>query len=163
MKTHPTNSPSPVVDLIYYDESGKIAHRYVTCKFEPTAELLENWILDYYDRVSDGYIPQDFTRAPKPYCARIYQRGNLLAEWIKPEVPDVVELPSPAPSAESLVTAEPCVGRGGIPAVVPSTTASGEWAIRRSGIRTVSAGNHDLHAVNDACVAANFGAGQVSL
>lgn len=160
---HPTESQNPVVDLIYHEnDHTPTCHKYVFWK-QPTitAEALEDWILDYYERISDGYLPEGFAVAPRPHCARIYQRGNLLAEWHKPEFPTATEL-SPDPSAESPVTAKKRSGRGGIPAVVPSTTASGVWAIRRSSTRTLSSGNHDLSAVNNAAVAANFGAGQVS-
>lgn len=113
-----------MVDIIYRDSKETIQHKYVFWHHEPNEDALEDWILDYYDQISEGYLPEGFTKAPRPFAARIYKRGNLLAEWIKPESTssNLIQFPSPAPSAESHVTAKIRAGRGGIPAATPSTT-----------------------------------------
>jgi hypothetical protein len=119
-KKHPTEADNPVVEILYRDHNQQIARKYVFWKQEPTSELLEDWIIDYLDDVSDGYLPEGFSVAPWPFCARIYKRGNVLAEWSMPDTPRL----SPAPCAESPVTAQPKAGRGGIHAVAPSTPVS---------------------------------------
>lgn len=134
-KDLPTNSDIPVVDLIYRNRAGVIKHRQVPWKRLPTVGHLKDWILDYYDRVSDGYMPEGCDEAPRPHAAIIYLNGKVMAEWFKPTPRRrsadgkrvVFDLsPKPNPLAESPVTAETRIGLAGKLEVAPSTTTSGD-------------------------------------
>lgn len=145
-----------MVDVIYRDKSGVIKHLHIPWKLTPTAGHLKDWILDYYDRVSDyGYIPAGCSEAPRPHAAIIYLNGKVMAEWFKPKprtrsvdgkrvIFDLSSFSKPSPLAESHVTAEKRTGLAGTLEASPSTTTSGDsasHAVNNDGSRRFRSGS----------------------
>lgn len=124
----------PKVEVIYRDPSGAILRKFLPWRRPSTDAALAEYIENYLELVSGGYKPDgDFT--PVPHCARVHFLGKVLAEWKRNL--------SPGFSAESELSmaADERPGRGGIPAAVPCTPASG---VGSSGRRVP----HGIHPVN---------------
>ncbi len=73
----------PVVELIYRAENGAIQRKQQKWRRPATAEALTDWLESYFERLDAGYQPQGYTQAPRPHCARIYDRGQVRAEWMR--------------------------------------------------------------------------------
>jgi hypothetical protein len=71
----------PRMDYMWRDESGEVKHRTREWTRPQTVEAIADWMEDYLDRLSGGYMPEGFTVAPVPFCARITLRGRVLAQW----------------------------------------------------------------------------------
>ena len=106
----------PRVELIWRDESGAVHHhRKPWARATVSDEALRDWILEYFEKVQDGYRPAGFTDPPMPHCARITIGVRVAAEWISSKA---------RTSAESLVTAADTGTSGGSLASASAKTIS---------------------------------------
>lgn len=74
----------PQVRILYRDHTGDTKAKLLLWKRPLTYEALSQWMEDYLERARKGYIPEGFTSAPLPHCARIYRiPSKILVEWPK--------------------------------------------------------------------------------
>jgi len=106
-----------IVEILWRDDAGTHSKK-IPWRRPKTNEALAEWIADYFDRLTDGYAPLGHDTPPLPHCCRVIHAGKVVAEWISKR------RLSPTRPAESLVTAPPPLGSGGIPTVVPSAPCS---------------------------------------
>lgn len=69
------------VEYLFRDEDGAVQRRRKNWTRPRNDEAVQEWVEDYVGRVADGYIPEGFTVAPVPFCARVLYRGAVVAEW----------------------------------------------------------------------------------
>jgi hypothetical protein len=70
------------IDYMFRDPAGQVHHRVRDWHRPATPEAIDDWMTDYFEKLSDGYHPEGFSAPPIPHCARITRRGRVVAEWM---------------------------------------------------------------------------------
>lgn len=86
----------PQLELIWRAPGDAIKRKTMPWHRGCSFESLSEYMSDYLAMISEGYRPKDYDYVPIPHCARIQDRGRVLAEW------DL----RPGSGAESLVMAQ---------------------------------------------------------
>lgn len=81
------------IKYMWRDEAGEVHHRERPWNRPQTEDAIADWMQDYFDRVASGYVPEGFTVAPMPHCARVTVGTLVKAEW-KPRISQPIRVGS---------------------------------------------------------------------
>lgn len=67
--------------LLLWRSSGAVHSKTLDWRRPPTYAALDEYLQNYFERIDNGYIPEGYETAPRPFCARILRGSRVLAEW----------------------------------------------------------------------------------
>ena len=88
--TAPSFNPAPIpqIEYTWIDEHGLRRKNERPWKLPETPGAIAEWMGRYFERVSNGYIPEGYTVAPRPTSARIKVGKRVVAKWKLDSVTD---------------------------------------------------------------------------